>query len=73
MFKNGSSKICGRQPLKFFTWSILEYFASYKSKLFASRATLSKRAFTRILDENTFLVIEGKGFFPFEPVNEKRE
>ena len=23
---NGPSKICGRQPLKNFTWSILEYF-----------------------------------------------
>ena len=32
VFKNGLSKICGRQPLKYlkgyanFTWSILEYF-----------------------------------------------
>ena len=26
VFKNGPSKICGRQPLKNFTWSILEYF-----------------------------------------------
>ena len=25
VFKNGPSKICGRQPLKKFTWSILEY------------------------------------------------
>ena len=25
VFKNGSSEICGRQPLKNFTWSILEY------------------------------------------------
>ena len=25
MFKNGSSKICGRQPLKNVTWSILDY------------------------------------------------
>ena len=25
VFKNGPSKICGRQPLKDFTWSILEY------------------------------------------------
>ena len=35
VFKNGPSKICGRQPLKNvsstnFTWSILEYFVSYK-------------------------------------------
>ena len=26
VFKNGPSEICGRQPLKQFTWSILEYF-----------------------------------------------
>ena len=26
VFKNGRSKICGRQPLKNFTWSILLYF-----------------------------------------------
>ena len=25
VFKNGPSKICGRQPLKNFTWFILEY------------------------------------------------
>ena len=29
MFKNGPSKIFGRQPSKIFTWSILEYFDSY--------------------------------------------
>ena len=28
-FKNGPSKIFGRQPLKNFTWSILEHFVSY--------------------------------------------
>ena len=26
LFKNGPSKICERQPLKNFTWSIFEYF-----------------------------------------------
>ena len=26
---NGASKICGRQPLKNFTWTILEYFVAY--------------------------------------------
>ena len=26
VFKNGPSKLCGRQPLKNFTWPILEYF-----------------------------------------------
>ena len=25
VFKNGLSKICGRQPSKNFTWSIIEY------------------------------------------------
>ena len=26
VFKNGPKKACGRQPLKDYTWSILEYF-----------------------------------------------
>ena len=30
VFKNGLSKICGRKPLKNFTWSIPEYIATYK-------------------------------------------
>ena len=29
VFKNGASQICGRQPLKNYTWSIFEYFVSY--------------------------------------------
>ena len=29
VFKNGTSKICGRQSLKNFTWSILEYLDPY--------------------------------------------
>ena len=28
VFKNEPSKICGREPLKSFTWSTLEYFVS---------------------------------------------
>ena len=32
VFTNGPNKICGRQPLKNFTWSILEYFVSFKTK-----------------------------------------
>ena len=28
-FKNAPNKICGRQPLKNFTWSILEYLVPY--------------------------------------------
>ena len=33
VFKNGPSKICRRQPLKHFTWFILEYFVSYSTLL----------------------------------------
>ena len=29
VFKNGPSKIFGRQPLNNFTWSILEYFVPF--------------------------------------------
>ena len=29
VFKNRQSKICGRQPLKKFTWSIVEYLDSF--------------------------------------------
>ena len=29
VFKNGPSKICGRQTLKNFTWPILEYLDPY--------------------------------------------
>ena len=38
VFKNGLSKICGRQPLKNFNWSTLEYFVPYIS--FPSRPLL---------------------------------
>ena len=30
VFKNAPSTICGRQPLKNFTWSILVYFIPYR-------------------------------------------
>ena len=33
VFKNGPIKICGRQPLKSFTWSILEYVFPFISLL----------------------------------------
>ena len=33
VLKNRQSKTCGRQPLKNFIWSILEYFVSYKGML----------------------------------------
>ena len=29
LFNNGPGKICGRQPLKNFTWSIPEYFVPF--------------------------------------------
>ena len=32
--KNGPSKICGRQPLKNFTWFVLDYFVPYLHILF---------------------------------------
>ena len=32
VFKNGPSRICGRQPIKDFTRSIFEYFVPYYSK-----------------------------------------
>ena len=32
IFKNGLSKTCGRQPLKNFIWSILEYFVPNGTK-----------------------------------------
>ena len=31
VFKNRPSKICGRQPLKIFTWSILEYLDPFEN------------------------------------------
>ena len=36
VFKNGPSKVCGRQPLKTFTRTILEYFARYNPNLVQS-------------------------------------
>ena len=33
VFKNKPSKICGRQSLKNFTWSILEYFEPFLFKI----------------------------------------
>ena len=45
---NGPSKICGRQPLKHFTWSILEYFVPNKLQLnviyfFQEKSSLSDK------------------------------
>ena len=41
VFKNGPGKICGRQSLKNFTWSILEYFDPYNpSKIFSKKSII---------------------------------
>ena len=40
VFKNGSSKICGRQPLKSFTWSVLEYFVPYMIYVYTLQGNL---------------------------------
>ena len=42
VFKNGPSKICGRQPLKNFTLSILEYFVSCIFKVIGSYRIMTK-------------------------------
>ena len=42
VFKNGPSEICGRQPLKNFTWPILEYVVPYYW-----RNTLGDKIFTK--------------------------
>ena len=45
IFKNGPSKICGRQPLKNFTWLILlENFVAYILR-FYNRSFFSKLLF----------------------------
>ena len=50
VFKNGPSRICGRDPLKCFTWVILEYLNPYDSfRLVNLEATL-----TRLSTSNTF-------------------
>ena len=49
VFKNGTSKICGRQPLKNFTSTILEFFVSNnpgERLFFVSEAIQFFKAFT---------------------------
>ena len=41
VFKYGSSEICGRQPLKKFIWSTLEYFVPYTHIVTLHRKRLS--------------------------------
>ena len=50
VFNNEPSKICGRQSLKNFTWSILKYFASIVN----CPCTLL-----------SFLLLMSYGYFPF--------
>ena len=40
LFKNRPSKVCGRQPLKNFTCSVLEYFVSNVPRSFQSTCVL---------------------------------
>ena len=47
VFKNGPSEICWRQPLKNFTWSILEYFVP---NLLILMSTLNVYSQERILN-----------------------
>ena len=47
VFENGPSKICGRQRLKNFTWSILEYFVP-NIILFPIKKILLSRPFISI-------------------------
>ena len=35
VFKNRPSKVCGKQPLKNFSWSILEYFVPIIASAYA--------------------------------------
>ena len=42
VFKNGPSKICGRQPLKNFTSPILEYFVPFIFKVIGSYKIMTK-------------------------------
>ena len=37
VFKNGPGEICGRQPLKDFTWAILDYFVPLEKQCFFYR------------------------------------
>ena len=39
VFKNGPGEICGRQPLKDFTWAILDYFVPLEKQCFFLQAT----------------------------------
>ena len=39
VFKNGPGEICGRQPLKDFTWAILDYFVPLEKQCIFLQAT----------------------------------
>ena len=52
VFKNRPSKICGRQPLKNFTWSILEYFVPYKPFPFRTNMKLHNISITPKMVKN---------------------
>ena len=61
VFNNGTVKICGRQPLKNFIWSIFEYFVTFvtsteqvvillgQEKLASNRPNIQKMSFHKRL------------------------
>ena len=51
VFKNGPSKICGRQPLKKFTWSILKYFKRWS---FSTKIITDFQPMTSFLKSSSF-------------------
>ena len=54
VFKNGTTKICGRQPLRlsstYFTWSILKYFVKFVSFLTNFTSCYSSPVLLRFTD-----------------------
>ena len=51
VFKNKPSKICGRQFLKNFTWSNLEYFVPQVGQLAGQYSKSTQKHFTNMLYE----------------------
>ena len=66
IFNNGSNKMCGRQPLKIFTWSIFKYFASYNLMLTYSTSGCRMSVFYSSIFFN--IEDEGKGILAAVPL-----
>ena len=85
IFKNGSNKMCGRQPLKIFTWSIFKYFASYNlmltystsgcrmsifySSIFFNIEDQGKGILAAVSLFSSTTVHPNFGFWPFSPIS----